>query len=394
VTTRTSPSGHDVLRSPREAGRRRLEALRGLMDERRLDLVVAYGSGQHHFIGANACWYLSGLRQMGRDAALAVPLEGEPVLVLTPVWDGARARRRGWIDDVVAAEALLPALSRELEARGWSDGRRAGFVGLARAAGDVAAALRGVLGGATDADELFLRLTHTRDELGIALIEQAVAIADEGYRHLLDVARPGMREYELAAECDWKMRSLGADDNFQLISASQHGHAVRAPGTRELREGDVILGEISPSVSGQFAQICRTAVIGEPTRAQRDAYEILVEAFEVGLRALTPGNTIGAVAKAMNAFVTERGFGRYTKPPYMRSRGHAMGLTPLVPADVSEGNETVVEPGMSFVLHPNQYMGEAAYQLCGEQVVIEESGARVITDRPLALDVIDAEGRA
>jgi Xaa-Pro dipeptidase len=185
------------------------------------------------------------------------------------------------------------------------------------------------------------------------------------------------------------MRSLGADDNFQLISASQHGQAVRAPGDRELQVGDVVLGEISPSVAGQFAQICRSAVVGEPDGEHRSTYALLVEAFYAGLRAARPGATVAAVAREVNAVITEAGYGTYTRPPYMRSRGHAMGLTPLVPTDVSETNETVLEPGMSFVLHPNQYLPERGYFLCGEQIVVEESGARVVSDRPLGLDTID-----
>ena len=55
--------------------------------------------------------------------------------------------------------------------------------------------------------------------------------------------RPGMREYELTAELMCSMKGLGAEDNFLLVSASQHNLAVRAAGRRILEEGDVILAE-------------------------------------------------------------------------------------------------------------------------------------------------------
>ena len=76
-----------------------------------------------------------------------------------------------------------------------------------------------------------------------------------------------MREFELAAELYCHMKGLGAEDNFLLVSASQHNLAVRAAGDRVLDVGDIILSEITPCYRGQFAQLCRTTVIGEPTPA-------------------------------------------------------------------------------------------------------------------------------
>ena len=43
-----------------------------------------------------------------------------------------------------------------------------------------------------------------------------------------------MREFELAAELYCFMKELGAEDNFLLMSASQHNLAVRAAGERVL----------------------------------------------------------------------------------------------------------------------------------------------------------------
>jgi Xaa-Pro aminopeptidase len=205
---------------------------------------------------------------------------------------------------------------------------------------------------------------------------------------MLEVAVPGMREFELAAEADAHMRALGADDNFLLISASQHNRAVHAPTDRELREGDVLLGEISPSVDGQFAQICRSAVIGEPNDRQRDCYSILLEAYSAGLARCGPGVGVPEVTRAVNEVVAGHGYERYTKPPYMRTRGHGMGLSPLFPADVSERTDLLLQPGMTFVLHPNQYFPGPGYMLCGDQVVITEDAARALSPELPALDTI------
>jgi Xaa-Pro aminopeptidase len=364
------------------AGRRRIDAVRAEMERRGVDLLLVFGSGRHHFIGVNLCWWLSGTRQIGRDAVVALPRVGEPVLLTSPSWDAARSRRRGWIEQVVAVDDVAATLAGVVRGRG-----RVGVAGRATASPAVAAA---VDGGFADADDAVLAVASVHDDLSIANIGRAVAIADAGYRRMCEVARPGMREFELAAEADAHMRALGADDNFLLISASQHNRAVHAPTDRELMIGDVILGEISPSADGQFAQICRSAVIGGADERQVACYAVLQEAFQAGIACAGPGVPVAEVTRAVNAVVAGHGYERYTKPPYMRTRGHAMGLGVLSPADISETSDVVLAPGMAFVLHPNQYFPEVGYLLCGDQVVITQAGARALSAQVPTLDTIES----
>jgi Xaa-Pro aminopeptidase len=98
------------------------------------------------------------------------------------------------------------------------------------------------------------------------------------------------------------------------------------------------------------------------------------------------------VARAVNEVVNRHGYEKYTKPPYMRTRGHAMGLGALLPADVTDSSELVLQPGMAFVLHPNQYFPEVGYLLCGDEVVITEDGARALSSSPLVLESIEVPG--
>jgi Xaa-Pro aminopeptidase len=372
----------------RDAGAARIGALQRQMGERGLDLLLVLGSGRHHFIGANYAWWLSGVRHMGRDAGVLLPQEGDPVFVMAPSWDGPRARRRGWIEDVVAVDDVATGLADTIRARGWR-GARAAVAGAGTASPTLSSALPALFDApAGDGDEAVLAVATTHDAYAISCIERAVELADAGYRYMCDIARPGMKEYEMVAECDAHMRELGADDNFLLISASQHNRAVHAATDRELSIGDIILGEISPSVDGQFAQICRSAIIGEPDERQLACYEVLREGFQAGLEACGPGVPVKEVTRVINELIAGHGYEKYCKPPYMRTRGHAMGLGALVPADISSTSEVVLQPGMSFVLHPNQYMPEVGYFLCGDQVVITEDGARALSPSAPALDAI------
>lgn len=370
------------------AGPARIEKIRGLMRERGAEVLLAFGSGRHHFIGSNACWWLAGVRHLGRDAVVAIPLEGEPHLLLTPAWDAGRARRQSWVDSVTAVDDLPAELPGLIRAHGWANAAFA-VAGTADSSEDVHAVLGEIAPRAVDLTDGLLEVGAAQDEYALGCVQRAVEIAEAGYRRFFEIARPGVPEYVLAAEVDAEMRAQGADDNFLLLSASQHNRAVHAPTDRQLALGDVILAEISPSVDGQFAQICRSAVVGPADDRQRACFELLGEAFEIGLAACGPGVPVPDVAAAINTFVAGKGYEKYTKPPYMRSRGHSMGLGPLVPADVSDRSDVTLAPGMTFVLHPNQYLPEAGYFLCGDQVVITEDGARAMSTPELQLDTIE-----
>jgi Xaa-Pro dipeptidase len=194
-----------------------------------------------------------------------------------------------------------------------------------------------------------------------------------------------MREYELAAEMNSAMEALGSEDNFGLMSAGSHNVAIRAVTDRKLEEGDVIVGEITPCYKGYFAQLCRTYILGEPTDLQREKYDLLLRAQVAGLEAALPGKPSSGIASAVNDVIGGAGYSEYCRQPYMRTRGHGLGMGGVVPFDVTESSSPTLELGMTMVIHPNQYIPETGYMMLGDTVVIEQSGPRSLTKTPRRL---------
>jgi Xaa-Pro dipeptidase len=52
---------------------------------------------------------------------------------------------------------------------------------------------------------------------------------------------------------------------------------------------------------------------------------------------------------------------------------------------VALDNDIVLEPDMLFMIHPNQYLPETGYLLCGEPAVLTPRGAQALTHQPAAL---------
>jgi len=355
--------------------------------EQRLDGLIAASNGLNNFLEANAVFVLSGVRPMG-ESAVVLDRDGRATLIVTPAWDEPRAASLSATERTVGTDDLAATLKDVVGSHRLDLSRTlsAGLSMLGAALHDrIAVALGGL---PAPADELARELARIRTPEELAAAERATWIAERGYERLLEYARPGIREYELAAELYCFTKKLGAEDNFLLMSASQHNLAVRAAGERILDVGDIILSEITPCYRGQFAQICRTTVIGEPRPVIAEKFAILQDAMGEGLVAGRAGATVADVTRAINGVIARAGYGDYCRPPYMRVRGHGLGITSDRPGDIVDTNTRVLESGMVFVMHPNQYIPESGYLLCGEPVVIGSTGARALSARAATLDVI------
>jgi Xaa-Pro dipeptidase len=365
----------------------RLEETARYLREEGCEAMVAANNGQNLFLDSNVVFVFSGVRPIG-ESAVVIDASGRSTLVVTPAWDVERATSFSRTDSTIACDDLAEGLARALRAA-KVDPARTVTVALSTLDSSTARRIEAVLGGPRPSNDGFAsHIARVRNESEIAASRKATWIAERGYERLLEIARPGLREFELAADLYCFMKELGAEDNFLLLSASQHNLAVRAAGHRVLDVGDVILGEITPCYQGQFAQICRTTVLGEPSARVRDKYAVLQAAMKRGQSAAVPGTKVSAVANAINDVFRDAGYGAYCRPPYMRVRGHGLGITSDRPGDITDDSDVVLEAGMVFVMHPNQYIPETGYLMCGEPVVITPAGAESLSARDGEIDFI------
>lgn len=366
----------------------RVQAFLTKMKDLDLDYLVAYFDGIHSFLEPNLVFLLTGFKSIGESMVL-LQSDGVTTLITTPSWDAERAKTNSNVSTVLPTDDLVNTFKGLMElAKAGPD--KIGFIGLKSIRQSSYSELSSYFKNQLNLlDEHFVDLTACKTESELIKARKATWIAERGYEKMLEIAKPGMYDYQLAGEIESFMKSLGADDNFFLMSASSHNHAVRPPGRRRLEPGDIILAEISPSYEGQFTQICRSVVLGDQNRDQLlESYNLLVTALERGIAVAKPGEKLSNVVRAINEPLEEAGYAQYCRPPYMRVRGHGLGLSSFQPGDVSEANHTVLQEGMFFVIHPNQYIPETGYLLCGEPVLITSTGSQVLTKRKPSLDII------
>ncbi len=328
-------------------------------------------------------WWTTGYKPMGES--LAILLNGDVVALCVD-----RRAELERASDFVGDRAEVPESGRDLFLSlrcaldaGPVDPRKVAWCGFSRlSARRHEGAERELSAPLVDADRLFGEVARTRDDYEIDLAARATMIAEEGFTRLIEDFQIGETESVLVARLEAHLRELGSDDNFVLVSASQKNRAIHPPTDRTIEQGDVLLAEISPSCEGVYTQICRTVTIGPPRRVVEKDFSTLMASLGDGLDACVPGAKVAEVVAAMDRVIADAGFGEYCRPPYMRARGHGLGIGGVLPGDITSSSAEILCEGDFFVLHPNQYLPSSGYLLCGEPLRIEAGGARTVTSAP------------
>ena len=360
----------------------RLAAIRAGLEAAQLDCVVAVHDGAHFIEKPDPVLVLTGFKALGPVAAV-LDRAGAVSLIMTPAWDADRAREICPDVRIVPANDVIAGIEAAL---GASATRAAvGIAGLAAAPYQIGSRLGALLPRATAADVIVFAPARCKTDTELANAREATRIAELGFARLLELARPGITEDALAMELRWHSKSLGAEDNFALLCAGPHNRAVAPSNGRPLQAGDIIVCELTPSYRGQLAQICRTVVLGEASAVLRQKYDLVVAAMNAGFAAAKPGAAMADICRAINAVLEAEGYGEFCHPPHIRRRGHGLGFGAIGPGDVALDNDTVLEPDMLFMIHPNQYLPETGYLLCGEPAAMTPHGARALTQQQAVL---------
>jgi Xaa-Pro dipeptidase len=351
----------------------KLEKTLVLMGERGLDGLIVYSSGTCSILAPSYLHCFAEVRPLGRHNAAVVTRDGRITLLFEPGWDRARLASKTWITDLRPATDFPSDLVRILDEYGLSAGT-VGLAGNREVPEEVYAAITAKVK-AKPADVIIEDLARQKTARDLDIIYRASRIADLGFEAFLAEARVGIKEYELVAEMECAMRAAGADDIFILISTGPHNYEMHEPTDRRLRQGDILIGEITPVCEGQFIQLCRTVTLGPPAAVVIERYRMLLHALDESLRQVRPGADSGAVSRAMNRVISDAGYAKYCYPPYMRARGHGFGVGSIAPGGViDDETKTPFERLQTVVIHPNQYLPETGYLACGETVLVTDSG--------------------
>jgi len=221
-----------------------------------------------------------------------------------------------------------------------------------------------------------LRMIKSAEE--IALIRESCRTNSRAFEQALRHVRPGIRESELAAEIDYRMRRLGAEGPAfdTIVAFAEHTALPHAsPGARQLTPGRVILIDMGATRKGYASDMTRVLILGRaPARVKR-LYRAVLEAQLAGIAAVRAGVTAGSVDRAARKALQAQGLAA----AFVHSTGHGLGLEIHEAPRLGKRDPTLLEPGMTITVEPGVYLEGVGGIRIEDTVAVTEAGCEVLT---------------
>ena len=270
-----------------------------------------------------------------------------------------------------------------------------------------------------DAQRLF------KDAFEIALMRRAGEISGEAHKRAMRATHPGKFEYEIEAELLHEFRRQGcqAPAYTSIVAGGRNACVLHyVENNQRLNDGDLLLIDAGGELDGYASDITRTfPVNGKFSGAQRDVYQLVLDAQAASIAATKPGNTfhdpheaavkvlaqgmldLKLLAGTLDDVLEQESYKRF----YMHRTGHWLGLDVHDAGEYKDGADwKQLQPGMMLTIEPGCYIRPAddvpeAFHNIGirieDDALVTEQGCDIITQatpKTIAdVEAVMAEGR-
>ncbi len=261
-----------------------------------------------------------------------------------------------------------------------------------------------------------------KSDVEIGYMQHASDISAAAHRRAMQACKPGVTEYQLAAEIHHEYERNGLTWAYGSIVGGGSNACILhyVENADVLKDGDLVLIDAGGEWQGYCADITRTfPVNGRYTSTQKAVYEVVLAAqlaaidmcqigrhwnqpHEAAVRVLTEGLvTLGLLKGEPAELVEKEAYRRF----YMHSTGHWLGMDVHdVGAYKLNDQWRVFEPGMVLTVEPGLYITPAddideRFWNIGirieDDVLITAEGPRILTSQaPKQIAEIEALMRA
>lgn len=219
-------------------------------------------------------------------------------------------------------------------------------------------------------DYLFYKLREIKDDVEQKLISNAVEITAASYNHMLKTLKPGLIEQDVIDAFKQKQLDLGAQStSFIQAGSGINGTQIHAEPTNKIIEkGDLVVFDVGAWYKNYTSDISRTfPANGKFTKAQKQIYQLVLDAQKAGIKKMVPGEIMLEVQKTVEnvlvdglfdlGLITDKNSDWQRKFYIVHGYYHYIGL------DIHDcysfmSRETATkayEPGMIMTMEPGLY---------------------------------------
>ena len=204
--------------------------------------------------------------------------------------------------------------------------------------------------------KLVQELRMIKDPTEVDAIKKAAELTDVGVQAAIYAIKPGIREYEVAAEMEYAMRKMGSEGvafDTQVASGTRSAFSHGGCTDRKIGKGQFIVLDLGAKYNNYRADVSRTFIVGKPSPKQKKIYKVVLEAQRKAFETIRAGVKARDVDAAARKTIEEAGFGKY----FVHGLGHGVGLdiheapslNPEGKETLKAGNVVTDEPGIYIV---------------------------------------------
>lgn len=236
---------------------------------------------------------------------------------------------------------------------------------------------------------LIAQLRMRKDAIEIAAMERAIEIQQHALTAALQQLQLAMTELEFCAILEYEMKKRGSfKPSFETMVAAGPNSSIihHVTGTNTIQPG-VLLIDWGAKFDGYSSDLTRTLSIGPdgmPPKI-REVYDIVLEAQLAAIDACAPGKTCAEIDAVARTIITNAGYGEH----FGHGLGHGIGLDTHEPPFFNNlQTDVLLEPNMVMTVEPGIYLPGIGGVRIEDDVLITESGVRVLSNWPKNLDSI------
>jgi Xaa-Pro aminopeptidase len=237
------------------------------------------------------------------------------------------------------------------------------------------------------ATSILENVTAIKDDKEIELIRYAASISDKVFKKLLTLVRPGVYEYDIAAEISYLQRKYGAErDAFDPIVASgERGALPHARASKKkIRRGDMVVLDFGCYYHGYCSDITRTIAVGNPSADMKKVYQIVLDAQKKAIEVVRNGVAARSIDAVARNHIRQNGYGRY----FFHSLGHGIGIHVHDPLRISAISTAVLETGNVITIEPGIYIPGQGGVRIEDDIVVCENDCDILTTSSKELIIV------
>ena len=230
-----------------------------------------------------------------------------------------------------------------------------------------------------EADLYELRRRKAPDEL--AKIRQAIAATEAMYERAREIIRPGVNELDVFNE----LQAVAVTTLGEPLTGTGNDYRCGArggsPRNRTAQAGELYILDLGPAFRGYFSDNARTIAVSDPSTVQLEAWQFVIEVFDLVESEVRPGASARSIFEAAQALLDRCPHGIFN-----HHLGHGIGMFPHEAPHLNPNWDDTFQIGDVFTAEPGLYAPAlSAGMRIENDYVVTENGVERLTNFPLEL---------